>query len=55
MKGMTPAEKQKALVDWGVCGTMDEAAHFLADMGEIDSSDHEELLSEEEAERVYGG
>jgi hypothetical protein len=52
---MTPEEKQKALVEEGLCATMDEAAHFLVDAGEIDSTEHEELLSEKEAERVYGG
>jgi hypothetical protein len=47
-------EAQTALVKEGICRTMDEAAHMLADMGEIDSVLHEELLSDKEAERVYG-
>jgi hypothetical protein len=51
---MTPQEMQQALVDGGICSTMDEAAHFLVDAGEIDSDTHEELLSDEEAKRVYG-
>ena len=51
---MTAKEKQEALVKEGVAGSMDEAAHMLVDMGEIDSTDHEELLSEKERERVYG-
>lgn len=50
---MTPKEKQDALVkEMGL--TSDEAAHMLVDMGEISSSEHEELLSDEEAERIYG-
>jgi hypothetical protein len=32
----------------------DEAAHMLVDAGEIDSSDHADLLTPEERERVYG-
>jgi acyl carrier protein len=47
-------EAQKALVDFGMCETMDEAAHFLVDAGEIDSTQHAELLSEIESERIYG-
>jgi len=47
-------EKQEALVAEGICGTMDEAAHMLVDMGEIDSSEHADLLSDEERERIYG-
>jgi hypothetical protein len=50
---VTPAEKQQALVEeMGL--TPDEAAHMLVDSGEIDSTEHEELLSPEEAERIYG-
>ena len=50
---MNPRQMQEALAEQlGI--TMDEAAHMLVDMGEIDSSDHEELLSEKEAERIYG-
>ena len=51
---LTPKEMQKALVDSGVCGTNDEAAHMLVDMGEIDSTDHADLLSDEERRRIYG-
>jgi hypothetical protein len=54
MDDMTPKEKQEALVNEGMCGDMDEAAHMLVDAGEIDSSDHAELLSEAERERIYG-
>jgi hypothetical protein len=32
----------------------DDAAHMLVDMGEIDSTEHAELLSDEERKRVYG-
>lgn len=32
----------------------DEAAHMLADMGEITSDEHCELLSDQEALRIYG-
>lgn len=32
----------------------DDAAHMLVDMGEINTFEHEELLSEKEAERIYG-
>jgi hypothetical protein len=50
---MTPQQMQKALMDeWGM--SQDEAAHFLVDAGEIDSSDHADLLTEEERKRVYG-
>ena len=51
---MTARDKQRALVEHGVCADMDEAAHFLVDSGDIDSTEHEELLSTEEAARVYG-
>lgn len=51
---MTAKEKQKTLVDGGVCSNMDEAAHFLVDSGEINSTEHAELLSDKERERVYG-
>lgn len=53
-RGMTPKEKQQAFVDGGMAGTMDEAAHMLVDMGEIDCDQHAELLSDAECERVYG-
>ncbi len=50
---MTPKEMQDALVEeMGM--TSDQAAHFLYDCGEIDSTDHAELLSDAECERVYG-
>jgi hypothetical protein len=50
---MTPEDKHKALIDeMGL--EPDEAAHMLVDMGEIDSDDHADLLSDEERERVYG-
>lgn len=49
----TPKEMQKALMDeMGL--TQDEAAHMLVDMGEINSTEHADLLTEEEKERVYG-
>jgi hypothetical protein len=44
---------QKALVDEGMCETMDEAAHFLVDCGEINSTQHAELLSKAESARIY--
>jgi hypothetical protein len=47
-------ETQEILVAEGMCTTKDEAAHMLVDMGEIDSTQHAELLSDEERERVYG-
>jgi hypothetical protein len=50
---MTPQEMQKALMD-ELNLTQDEAAHMLVDMGEIDSSDHADLLTDAERERVYG-
>lgn len=34
--------------------TQDEAAHMLVDMGEIDSDDHADLLTDAERMRVYG-
>ena len=46
-------ELQKELIKFGMCETMDEAAHFLVDSGEIDSSLHAELLSKAERERIY--
>jgi hypothetical protein len=51
---MTGKEKLQALVDSGLAGDQDEAAHMLVDMGEIDSTEHAELLSPKEQERVYG-
>jgi hypothetical protein len=47
-------EQQKRLVDVGLADTMDEAAHMLVDAGEINSTQHAELLSDAERERVYG-
>ena len=47
-------ELQEILVAEGMCSDEDEAAHFLVDCGEIDSTQHEELLSDKERERVYG-
>jgi hypothetical protein len=43
-----------ALMQFGMCDDADEAAHFLVDAGEIDSSQHAELLSPSEATRIYG-
>jgi hypothetical protein len=51
---MTARDKQKALVDEGVCKDMDEAAHMLVDMGEINSTEHYELLSPAERKKAYG-
>lgn len=49
---MTPKEKQQSLVEeMGM--DPDDAAHMLADMGEINSTEHAELLSEKERERIY--
>jgi len=47
-------ELQKGLVDEGMASNPDEAAHMLVDMGEIDSDQHAELLSDAECERIYG-
>lgn len=47
-------EHQEMLVDCGLADTPDEAAHMLVDMGEISSTQHAELLSDEESERIYG-
>lgn len=54
MGGMSPQDKVEALLNGGVCATQDEAAHFLVDCGEINSTEHEELLTEDERNRVYG-
>ena len=51
---MTPQDKAQALLDAGMVGSQDEAAHFLVDAGEIDSTEHAELLSDAERQRVYG-
>lgn len=50
---MTPQEKQKALVEEGMCKDLDEAAHFLLDSGEIDEDEHAEMLSDKEYRRIY--
>jgi hypothetical protein len=47
-------ETQKTMVAMGMATGMDDAAHQLVDMGEIDSTQHAELLSKAEAERIYG-
>jgi hypothetical protein len=44
----------QAFVDEGIASDTDEAANMLRDMGEIDDDDHESLLSDDEAERIYG-
>jgi len=54
MEKQTPQQMQKDLVESGVASTMDEAAHMLVDMGEIDSNTHADLLSKEERDRIYG-
>ena len=46
-------DAMKALTDEGGM-SQDEAAHMLADMGEIDSTLHAELLTPTERKRVYG-
>jgi hypothetical protein len=47
-------DAQKELVDLGLANNKDDAAHMLVDAGEIDSSQHAELLSDKERERIYG-
>jgi len=42
------------LIIEGLATDQDDAAHMLVDMGEIDSSQHAELLSDKERERIYG-
>jgi hypothetical protein len=54
MTELTPQEKQLALVAEGAAGSMDEAAHMLVDMGEIDSTTHADLLSPTERGKIYG-
>lgn len=50
---MDAKEMHKALMEeMGL--SQDEAAHMLIDMGEIDSDEHAELLSDAECERIYG-
>jgi len=48
-----PEEMQAALVK-EMKMIPDEAAHFLVDAGEINSTQHAELLSDAERQRVYG-
>lgn len=50
---MTPKEMLKALMEEGGYD-QDEAAHMLVDMGEINSTEHADLLTDEERRRVYG-
>jgi hypothetical protein len=47
-------ELQEILVAEGECSTLDEAAHFLIDCGEINSTQHAEMLTPKERKRVYG-
>lgn len=47
-------ETQEILVAEGMAEDMDDAAHILVDLGEINSTQHAELLSKEERERIYG-
>jgi hypothetical protein len=47
-------EIQKVMVAEGLATDMDDAAHQLVDAGEINSTQHAELLSKAEAERIYG-
>jgi hypothetical protein len=49
----TPQEKHKALIE-GMGLEPDEAAHMLVDAGEINSTEHAELLSDKERRRIYG-
>lgn len=49
----TPQEKHKALIEEAGMDP-DEAAHMLVDAGEINSTEHAELLSDAERERIYG-
>jgi hypothetical protein len=44
----------EGLIAEGMCADKDEAAHFLVDCGEINSTVHRALLSKEERKRVYG-
>jgi hypothetical protein len=50
---LTPQEKLGAIME-EMGYDQDEAAHFLVDAGEIDSTEHADLLTPEERERVYG-
>jgi hypothetical protein len=42
------------LVDEGMAIDLDDACHQLVDMGEIDTDQHEKLLSPAERKRCYG-
>lgn len=44
---------QRELVEQGECKTMDDAAHYLVDMGEIDTYTHAQILSKAERARLY--
>jgi len=50
---LTAREMQKELVESGLAATPNEAAHMLVDCGEIDSTEHAELLSPAERDRIY--
>lgn len=47
-------EHMQAMVSFGFAKDLDEACHMLVDMGEINSTQHAELLSPKESERIYG-
>jgi hypothetical protein len=49
---VTKKELQEFATEMGM--TCDEAAHFLVDCGEIDSTEHATLLSAAERKRIYG-
>jgi hypothetical protein len=51
-KPLTPAQLLEFAHEMGI--TTDDAAHMLVDMGDIDSTEHCELLSPPERRRVYG-
>jgi hypothetical protein len=54
MQAKEAKEIAQGLIDEGLVSTWDEAVHFLVDCGEIDSVLHEELLTDEERNRIYG-
>ena len=57
MMGLSPKAKAEALLDEGVCASWADAAHFLVDMGEVDTLEHAALLHQydrTEYHRVYG-
>ena len=43
-----------AMISMGMAGSRDEAVHMLVDAGEINSTQHAELLSAKERKRIYG-